>query len=93
MGTSFGTLLGTTLSRLQRNDRDSIGDGTAICDTCRTPLKWFDTIPVVSYLLLRGRCRHCQATIPRWTLWLELGMGVAFVAGVWLMGQFGWWVD
>ncbi len=33
------------------------------CPKCETPLKGFDNIPVISYLLLRGRCRQCRQTI------------------------------
>lgn len=33
------------------------------CPKCETPLRWRDNIPVLSYLLLRGRCRSCQAAI------------------------------
>ena len=33
------------------------------CPHCAHPLRWFENIPVWSYLLLRGRCRHCQTAI------------------------------
>jgi leader peptidase (prepilin peptidase) / N-methyltransferase len=29
--------------------------------TCETPIAWYDNIPLLSYLLLRGRCRGCHA--------------------------------
>ena len=31
--------------------------------SCSTPIAWYDNIPLVSYLVLRGRCRHCQTRI------------------------------
>jgi len=34
------------------------------CPQCSRPIKYYDNIPVVSYLLLGGRCRHCRARIP-----------------------------
>ncbi|MCJ2164599.1 MULTISPECIES: A24 family peptidase [unclassified Pseudodesulfovibrio] len=37
--------------------------GRSICPSCREGLGWRDTIPVVSYLWLRGRCRHCGVSI------------------------------
>src|SRR5262249_3789645 len=49
------------------------------CSSCLQPLRWYDQVPVVSYLLLRGRCRTCQAAIARRYLWVELSTGLAFV--------------
>lgn len=34
------------------------------CTKCKTPIKIIDNIPVISYLLLKGRCRHCQIAVP-----------------------------
>jgi leader peptidase (prepilin peptidase) / N-methyltransferase len=52
------------------------------CPSCKTPLKWFDNIPVLSWLLLRGKCRTCPAPISIQyplvelaTAWLFLGIG------------------
>lgn len=57
------------------------------CPTCGTPLAWYDNIPVVSWLVLRGRCRSCQAPIsPRYIV-VELLTGTLFVA---CLARFGW---
>jgi leader peptidase (prepilin peptidase)/N-methyltransferase len=48
------------------------------CSACRHRLSPKDLIPVFSYLWLRGRCRYCQAPIPRRILWVEIGTGVLF---------------
>lgn len=40
-----------------------IAKGRSRCDTCHTQLKWFDMIPVLSYIFYRGRCRYCKAKI------------------------------
>jgi leader peptidase (prepilin peptidase)/N-methyltransferase len=48
------------------------------CPACRHRLRVKDLIPVFSYLWLRGRCRYCQAPIPRRLLWVEIGTGVLF---------------
>lgn len=34
------------------------------CPTCLTPIRWFDNIPILSWLMLRGRCRACGTSIP-----------------------------
>lgn len=33
------------------------------CPTCLTPLRWWENIPLLSYLILRGRCRSCKVVI------------------------------
>jgi len=58
----------------------------SLCFGCGRTLPWYDNLPVLSYLLLRGRCRRCGAPIGRRTLWLELAtpaLGVAWHA-LWL---------
>lgn len=50
------------------------------CPGCQQPVAWFDNIPVLSYLLLRGRCRRCQAAIGwRYPLFELLGAVLAVV--------------
>ncbi len=57
------------------------------CPHCRTPIQWIDNIPFVSYILLRGHCRHCQKAIsPRYFI-VELVTAVLFL--IFYM-QFGW---
>ena len=46
------------------------------CTACQAPIAWFDNLPVVSYFVLRGRCRHCkQSYSPRYML-VELACGL-----------------
>jgi leader peptidase (prepilin peptidase) / N-methyltransferase len=42
------------------------------CPACETPIAWYDNIPIVSYLLLRGQCRHCEAPFKLRYLLVEL---------------------
>ena len=49
------------------------------CPECNRSLVRRDLIPVLSYILLKGRCRYCGAAIPIRLLWVELGTGVLFV--------------
>jgi leader peptidase (prepilin peptidase)/N-methyltransferase len=46
---------------------------------CATQLEARDLVPVVSYIVLRGRCRACQSRISPVALWVELGMGLVFM--------------
>lgn len=53
------------------------------CPSCGAGIAWYDNIPVLSYLLLRGKCRNCGAHISiRYPL-VELGTGLAFAALTW----------
>lgn len=56
------------------------------CPSCTKPLSWADKIPVVSYLGLRGRCRHCSAPIGRRYPLVELVTAVLFAACAWRWG-------
>jgi len=40
-----------------------ISDGRSRCESCYSPLPWKDLIPILSYCLLQGRCRHCHMKI------------------------------
>jgi len=56
------------------------------CPACGAPVKPYDNVPVVSWLLLRGRCRSCGAPIsPRYPL-VELATAIAFAAVVGIRG-------
>src|SRR5207302_5579306 len=46
------------------------------------PIAWRDTIPVASWLLLKGRCRHCGAPISRQYPVVEAAVGLIWIAGV-----------
>ena len=53
------------------------------CMSCGYRLKWYDKIPVLSWLMLRGKCRKCHKKIGVAELLMEVGMGVAFLlAGI-----------
>ena len=56
------------------------------CVRCRKMIAWYDNIPVVSYIVLRGRCRHCGRRISiRYPL-VELLTGLTFFLLVWRLG-------
>ena len=49
----------------------------------RKKLAWYDNIPLLSYLLLKGRCRSCQGKIPSYYFWTEFFTGALFVLVFW----------
>jgi leader peptidase (prepilin peptidase) / N-methyltransferase len=77
VGLMVGSFLNVCISRLPAGE--SIVFPGSRCPACHTPIKWFDNIPVASYLVLGGKCRTCRAAISvRYPL-IELSTAVAFV--------------
>ena len=62
LGATAGSFLNVVILRLPL-DNGSIVFPASHCPRCKTPLSWMENIPLISYLFLRGRCRHCRAPI------------------------------
>jgi leader peptidase (prepilin peptidase)/N-methyltransferase len=60
-GLAVGSFLNVVAARLPLN-RSIVSPGSA-CPSCDTAIAWYDNIPLVSYAVLRGRCRHCGVSI------------------------------
>jgi len=60
-GLVFGSFLNVCIARLPRGE--SIVRPRSHCPRCGHPIRWYDNIPLVSYLVLRARCRDCHARI------------------------------
>ena len=60
-GSMVGSFLNVCIYRMPREQ--SIVFPGSRCTTCQHPIAWFDNIPVVSFLLLQGRCRYCRRLI------------------------------
>jgi len=61
LGAIVGSFLNVCISRLPKEE--SIVRPGSHCPKCKTPIQYYDNIPLLSYLLLRGKCRYCQASI------------------------------
>ncbi len=84
LGALIGSFLNVVIHRVPLGE--SLLAPGSHCPSCGTPLAPHDNIPVVSWLVLRGRCRHCGAPIsPRYPL-VELVTAVAFAAVVAVRG-------
>jgi leader peptidase (prepilin peptidase)/N-methyltransferase len=78
LGLVFGSFLTVLVYRVPR--RESIVRPGSRCPACGTRLRAIDNVPVVSYLLLRGRCRACGERISIAYPLVELGSCALFVA-------------
>jgi len=80
IGSMVGSFLNVCIHRLPRDQ--SIVFPASHCPACRHPIAWFDNIPVLSFLLLRGRCRYCRRTIHWRYPVVELAAALAAIAVV-----------
>ena len=78
VGLAFGSFLNVCISRIPRDE--SIVRPGSHCRTCQHPIRWRHNLPVLGWLLLRGRCAHCRAPISLRYPVVELLTGVLFVA-------------
>lgn len=88
LGLVIGSFLNVVVWRLPQG-RSLSRPGSA-CPTCGHPIRWYDNIPVASWLVLRGRCRDCGQPISARYPLVELATGL-FFAGVawWAVGSVG----
>lgn len=83
-GLAIGSFLNVIASRVPL--RRSVSEGRSACMSCSHEIAAYDNIPLVSWVLLRGRCRHCHASIPvRYPL-VELVTALLVAASVLLFG-------
>jgi leader peptidase (prepilin peptidase)/N-methyltransferase len=83
-GLALGSFLGVVAARVPLR-RSIVRPGSA-CMSCETPLRWYDNVPVLSYALLRGRCRRCGVRIPPRDLAIELATALSLVGCVLAFG-------
>src|SRR5690348_9235819 len=83
-GLAFGSFLGVVAARVPLK-RSVVHPGSA-CMSCETPIRWYDNVPVLSYALLRGRCRRCGIRIPPRDLAIELATALLLVGCVLAFG-------
>jgi leader peptidase (prepilin peptidase)/N-methyltransferase len=76
LGLLFGSFLNVCISRLPTHE--SIVKPGSHCMACGHTILWYDNLPVVSWMLLRGRCRDCKAGISWRYPAVELAVGVWF---------------
>ncbi len=77
LGSVIASFLGVVIYRVP-NDM-SIVKPNSFCPECKKSIKWYDNIPIISYLILRGKCRYCGAKIGINSFLLELLGGILFL--------------
>lgn len=87
-GLVIGSFLNVCIYRIPKNK--SIVWPSSFCPKCGKPIKFYDNIPVFSYILLWGKCRQCKAPISCQYPVVELLTGLLTVLFVWRWGLTPW---
>jgi leader peptidase (prepilin peptidase)/N-methyltransferase len=86
-GLALGSFLNVVAARVPLK-RSIVSPGSA-CMSCGHEIAWYDNVPLVSWLVLRGRCRSCGASIPARYPAVELATALLVAGCVWRFGPSG----
>ena len=84
LGAMVGSFLNVCIYRLPR-DKSIVWPASA-CPHCNRPLAWFENVPIIGYLVLRGRCRTCSGAIGARYPIVEAVTALMFFLGWWYFG-------
>ncbi len=87
MGLFIGSFLNVCIYRIP--EKKSIVAPPSSCMKCGERIKWYDLIPVISYLVLKGRCRSCGTKISPRYMYVELLTGILFLVCFLVFGLTG----
>jgi leader peptidase (prepilin peptidase)/N-methyltransferase len=90
VGLIVGSFLNVCIGRLPAGE--SIAFPGSRCPSCRTPIRWYDNLPVLSYLMLGGRCRACGTFISVRYPVIEVTTALAFVLQALIFGADPVWL-
>ena len=74
LGAVFGSFLNMLIYRVSNNI--SLTISRSFCPNCKRTLKWYENIPIFSFLFLKGRCRTCGFKIPRYYFFNEIFLSI-----------------
>jgi len=83
-GLLFGSFLNVVIYRLPRGE--TLVRGRSMCPYCKHTIHWYDNIPLLSWIALRGKCRACGWKIPVRYPMVELLTGVSAAGAMWASG-------
>lgn len=81
LGASLGSFLNVCISRWPAEL--SVVRPRSRCPRCETPIAWYDNIPVISWVVLRAKCRSCALPISVQYPLIEIAVALIWVASVW----------
>jgi len=95
LGAAFGSFLCCQARRLKmREEKQKKLSSRSVCLHCKKQLKWYDNIPIISWCVLRGKCRYCHKKIGILEILSELATATAFVMiGTTINVEHATWLD
>lgn len=94
-GAAIGSFLNVIIYRYSQEGMSIFSPARSFCPSCKRKLRGFENLPILSFLILKGRCRTCQAPIPRqyllveiltptllWAVFAMMGWTLSFLGGV-----------
>jgi leader peptidase (prepilin peptidase) / N-methyltransferase len=84
VGAALGSFLNVAILRWPADE--SVVRPRSRCPGCATPIAWYDNIPIVSWLILRGRCRACAQAISIQYPIIELTVALTWLGMAWWLG-------
>ena len=83
-GSIWGSFANVCIYRLPANK--NVANGRSCCPNCNNLIKWYDNIPIISFLFLKGVCRNCSKKINTQYLLVELISGFSFAICYYFFG-------
>ena len=83
-GSIWGSFSNVCINRMPYNI--SVINGRSHCPSCKKQIRWFDNIPLLSYIILKAKCRDCSANIESKYFIVELVSALSFVFIFYLFG-------
>lgn len=80
LGLCLGSFINVVIYRLPREGVSINSPRRSICPKCQAHIAWYDNLPLISYVVLLGRCRHCRTRISRRYPFIELAAGLLTLA-------------
>lgn len=77
LGACIGSFLNVVIFRTRSSE--SVTHGRSMCQTCKTKIRFFDLIPIVSFVFLKAKCRSCKSLISFQYPLVEFAMAMLFV--------------
>ena len=84
LGSIWGSFCNVCIYRLP--DNDSVVTKRSFCRSCRNKIKWYDNIPLLSFIFLKGKCRSCDNKISSQYFLVELISAISFLLIYFLYG-------
>ena len=84
LGSLWGSFSNVCIFRLPEGG--NIVSARSACRSCQSKISWFDNIPFISFIILKGKCRNCDFKIPYQYFLVELIVGLGFLISYYFYG-------